>query len=205
MKLSEYLRNVVPGDMVLIEYPSISLVSTVFHVITGAIGRDNIFIIDILDGVLSIKKELELSGVDTSYLEKAPRLTGSGRSKWGSIIASIDVHSDPGIFLSKFERFSKEYYSEHPGVNSIIVNPERVIPLHHTNHRLVLSLIDLAAVFLGNRNRNVYYFVNCETADSRYLGMLEEIFTRVLRLEGRRITVEKSLDPGEEGLELEIG
>ncbi|WP_297438118.1 DUF257 family protein [Thermococcus sp.] len=116
MRLSEYLRNVVPGDMILVEHPSISLVPRVFHVIIGAINRDSIILLDILDGILSIKKELELEGVDVSYLERIPRLTGSGRSKWGNVIASIDVHSDPGIFLSKFERFSRDYYSKHRGL-----------------------------------------------------------------------------------------
>ena len=205
MKLSEYMRNVIPGDMILIEHPSISLAPRVFHVITRSAGRDNLFIIDVLDSALTLKKELELAGVDVSYLEKAPRLMGSGKSKWGRVVMSIDVHSDPGIFMSKFERFSKKYYSEHPGVNTIIVNPERIIPLHHMSPRFVLSLADLAAVFLGNRNRNVYYFVNCETADRRYLSLLEEVFTKVLRLKGRRLTVEKSPRPEEEGLELELG
>ncbi|WP_297437853.1 DUF257 family protein [Thermococcus sp.] len=89
-------------------------------------------------------------------------------------------------------------------MNSIIVNPERVIPLHGMSPRLILSMADLAAVFLGNRNRSVYYFINHETADRRYLHLLEEIFTRVLRLEGEKLIVEKSPN-AEEGTKLEIG
>jgi hypothetical protein len=201
MKLSDYLKRVEWGENVLIEHTSLSAYPRVFYAIGETYGWDNILTVDVLDSIMPVWRWLRLANVDVPYYVK--RVKVGGTSEWGNIVFEVDPHKDPGIFLNRLSSMIKEYYSENPKTVSILMNPEKLIPLQNNNPRFILSLANLGYAYLGNPTRKTFYFVNVDLADSGYVAILEEAFIRVIRvLDDGSIVVAKSPRIKEEGTRL---
>ncbi|ASJ09840.1 hypothetical protein A3L12_00235 [Thermococcus sp. P6] len=181
MKFGEYLRGIEKGESVLIEHTSLSNHPLLFHTIGETYGWEKILVVDIIDSLLPVLGWLNAAGLQVPM--SIARIKAGGISNWGRVVLELNPHKDPGIFLTIFTKKLKEYYSENPGTVTVILNPERVIPIQGGDRRLILSLANLASAFLGNPNRKTFYFVNREIADRSYLALLEETFTRVLVVE----------------------
>ncbi|MBP1911377.1 DUF257 family protein [Thermococcus stetteri] len=203
MNFSSYLERIKPGETVLIEHTSISPHPLLFYEIGSSVGWDNLLVIDILDSTLPILRRLRLSGREVPENEIA-RIKAGGTSLWGKLVIEVNPHKDPGIFMSRFVSNVLNYYRRHKNVTTIIVNPERIIPLQDNRPSFVLYLTNVAAEFLGNTDRKTFYFVNYELAHRGYLALLEEIFTRVLRVEDGSVEILKSLNLEEEGTRLQL-
>ncbi|KQH81919.1 DUF257 family protein [Thermococcus thioreducens] len=203
MKFKEYIKTIQPGESVLIEHTSLSKHPLLFYAIGETCGWNRVLIVDVIDSVLPILRWLRLSGLQVP--KDTPRVKAGGVSKWGRLLLEVDPHKDPGIFLSKFTQKLKEYYLKNPGTVTVILNPERMIPLQGNNRRFILSLANLASAFLGNSTRTTFYFVNYEMVERMYLALLEEAFTRVLIVKNEgRVLIAKSPHLEEEGMSLEI-
>ncbi|KUH33778.1 hypothetical protein APY94_04440 [Thermococcus celericrescens] len=203
MRLADYLRDIEWGESVLIEHTSLSAYPRVFHTIGEVYGWGRLLIVDVLDSSMSIIRWLRLSKVKIPG--KIRRIKVGGTSDWGEVVLEVDPHKDPGIFLNRLSRSVREYYRENPKTVSILMNPEKLIPLHGNSPRFILSLSNLGYAFLGNPVRKTFYFVNVDLAERRYVAILEEAFIRVLRIDDSgSITVLKSPHADEEGLTLEL-
>jgi len=203
MRLSEYLRSVMPGETVLIEHTSLSDHPLIFYTIGSTYGWNRVLIVDIIDSVIPLLRWMRLSGLTVP--DDVARIKAGGVSNWGRFILEVDPHKDPGIFLSKFTQKLKDYYSKNPETVTIILNPERLIPIQGNSRRFILLLANLSSVFVGNTKRRTFYFVNREMAEKTYLGLLEEAFTRVLLLgEEGKVLIAKSPIPEDENKEIEL-
>ena len=201
MNFNDYLSKVSPGESVLIEHTSLSLHALAFYAIGEKYGWERVLLTDIIDSSIPVIRWLRLSGL--SVPENVKRIKAGGISDWGETILEVNPHKDPGIFLSKFNRKLREVYSKNDFTATVIMNPERLIPLQNGSRNFILTLSNMASVFLGNPRRITFYFVNREIAEGIYLALLEEIFTRVLCFTGKkRLRVLKSPEMEEEGMEL---
>lgn len=203
MKFREYLKEIRPGESVMIEHTSLSKHPLLFHAIGETHGWNRMLIVDIIDSVLPILRWLRLS--EFHVPENVARIKAGGVSRWGRIILEVDPHKDPGIFLSKFNQKLREHYSKNPETVTVILNPERLVPIQDGDRHFIQSMANLAAAFIGNPKRTTFYFVNREMAEKTYLGLLEEAFTRVLVVgDDGKVLIAKSPHHDEEGNELEI-
>ncbi|ASJ01643.1 DUF257 family protein [Thermococcus gorgonarius] len=203
MKFSEYIKTITPGESVLIEHSAVSLYPLLFYLIGQEKEWKNILVIDVLDSALPVFRQLKAANLDVP-LEKLDRVKAGGTSEWGKKILEVDPHEDPGIFMTRFLSKLTRYYHENKGVTTFIINPERVIPLQDNKPSFILYLANTAAGFLGDPSRTTFYFVNFEIANRKYLALLEECFTRVLRINERgEIKILKSINTDEEGNILE--
>ncbi len=203
MNFNDYLSKVSPGENILIEHTSLSLHALALYAIGQRYGWEKVLLTDIIDSSIPVVRWLRLSGL--SVPENVKRIKAGGISNWGEVILEVDPHKDPGIFLSKFSRKIREVYSKNDFTVTIMMNPERLIPLQEGNRNFVLILSDMASAFLGNPKRVVFYFVNREMAEEIYLALLEEVFTRVLSFTGKkRLRILKSPEINEEGAELRL-
>ncbi|AHL22967.1 DUF257 family protein [Thermococcus nautili] len=204
MNFNDYLSKVSPGESVLIEHTSLSMHALAFYAIGEKYGWDRVLLVDVIDSSVPAVRWLRLSGL--SVPENVTRIKAGGVSDWGNIILEIDPHKDPGIFLSKFSRKIREVYSKSDFTVTVIMNPERLVPLQNGNRNFILMLSNMASAFLGNPRRITFYFVNREMTEGIYLALLEEAFTRVLCFTGKRnLRVLKSPEMEEEGIELNLG
>ncbi|QDA30492.1 hypothetical protein FH039_01115 [Thermococcus indicus] len=200
MNLKEYMREIKPGETVLIEHTSVSPYPVLLHAIGDVHGWERILVVDVIDSFLPVLRWLRLAGAEIPRLK---RVKAGGTSNWGEIIFEVNPHNDPAIFLSRFVRGIRDYYKRNPGTITVVMNPERLIPLQDNSPRFILNLADLASTFLGNTSRKTFYFVNRELSEERYLALLEEAFTRVVAVDNDgTVRVRKSPNLDEENAEL---
>lgn len=204
MKFSEYIGGVKAGENVLIEHTSLSAYPVLFYLIGKTYGWERLILVDIIDSSLPILRWAKHSGVDLPL--GLARIKVGGTSEWGRVILELDPHRDPGIFLTRFAGFISGYYDEHSGEElvTVIMNSERLLPIQNNSSGFILTLTNFAASFIGNRGRRIFHFVNIDLADRRYVALLEEAFTRVVRLDERVPRVLKSPIPGDEGRRLKL-
>ncbi|NJE61759.1 DUF257 family protein [Thermococcus sp. 21S7] len=203
MRLAEYLNRVEWGENVLVEHTSLSSYPLIFHTIGETYGWERILIVDVLDSIMPVLRWLRLSGIRIP--ENIRRIKVGGNSGWGEVVFEVDPHKDPGIFLNRLSANVREYYQKNPKTVSILMNPEKMIPLHSNNPRFILTLANLGYAFLGNQIRKTFYFVNLDLADRRYVAILEESFIRVIRIhDDGRVLLLKSPQVEEEGRTLEL-
>jgi hypothetical protein len=137
LKFSEYLRNITPGESILIEHTSTSAYPLLFYEIGRNKNWKNVLIVDLLDSALPILRWLKFAGLEVPT-DKLDRIKAGGTSEWGNKIAEVDPHKDPGIFMSRFLNVLLSYYNTHKNVTTVIVNPERLVPLHENRASFVL-------------------------------------------------------------------
>lgn len=194
MRFSEYLRLIKPGEIVLLEHTSLSPYHFMLHAIGETYGWESVLVVDVIDSIIPVVRWAMLSGREIPADVK--RIKVGGVSDFGNVILEIDPHKDPGIFMTRFSRYLRELYSSSSGgrpLVTVIMNPERVIPMQNNDPRFILSLTGLAVTFLGNPIRRAFYFVNSDMAYPRYVFLLEELSTRVIRIDDSgKISVVKS-------------
>jgi hypothetical protein len=205
LKFSEYLKNFQPGESILIEHSSLSPYPYLFYIIGRERNWEKILAIDILDSALPIIRWLKAANLDIP-LDRIDRVKAGGTMEWGNKVIEVDPHKDPGIFMSRFLSKLAAYYRENKDMMTFVLNPERLIPLQDNRPSFILYLANVASELVGNPSRIVFYFLNFEITHRGYLALLEESFTRVLRLEeGGKLTILKSINTDEEGRYLELG
>ncbi|ASJ01761.1 hypothetical protein A3L09_00035 [Thermococcus profundus] len=203
MRFRDYLGKIREGESVLIEHTSLSPYHTLLLSIGEFYGWERLLLVDTLDSAASLVRTLHLSGTDIPG--DVAHIKVGGSFSWGRVILKVNPHKDPGIFLSRFVYTLREYYSKNSDVVTLILNPERLVSLYNNDPNFILTVANLAAVFLGTPLRRTFYFFNRETGNARYLSLLEEAFTRVLRVQDDgKILVVKSPDLEEEGALLEV-
>lgn len=202
MKFRDYLNNITGGESVLIEHASLSAYPLLFYGIGNFYGWERILLVDIEDSSLPVIRWLRLSGLDVP--RNLRRIKTGGTSKWGNVILDVNPHEDPRVFLSKFNRKINQVYTQNDFTVTMIMNPERLVPLQNGNRKFILTLSNLAATFLGNPRRITFYFVNREMSERTYLALLEEMFTRVLSMDSKGVRILKSPKIIEEGTLLEV-
>jgi hypothetical protein len=203
LKFVDYIESINAGESILIEHTSTSPYPLLFYEIGRSRGWENILIVDLLDSALPIFRWLKFAGLDVP-VDQLKRIKAGGTSEWGNKIAEVDPHKDPGIFMNRFLKVLLDYYKTHENVTTIILNPERLVPLHENRASFVLYVSLIRSELLGNPSRVLFDFSNFELANKGYLALLEEIATRVFRIEERgKLTLVKSIDPEEDGTPLE--
>jgi hypothetical protein len=204
LKFIDYIGTINAGESILIEHTSTSPYPLLFYEIGRSRGWENILVVDLLDSALSVLRWLKFAGFDVP-VDKLKRIKAGGTSEWGNKIAEVDPHKDPGIFMSRFLRVLLDYYKTHKNVTTVILNPEKLVPLQENRASFVLYISLIRSELLGNPSRVLFDFSNFELANRGYLALLEEISTRVFRIEEKgKLTLLKSIDPGEDGTPLEL-
>jgi hypothetical protein len=204
LRFSDCIKEIKAGESILIEHTSVSPYPVLFYEIGRVKEWKNILIVDILDSALPVLRWLKFAGLKVP-VEKLDRIKAGGTSEWGNKIGEVNPHKDPGIFMNNFLRILQDYYRTHENVTTVIFNPERLVPLHDNRASFVLYVSLIRSEFLGNPSRVLFDFSNFELAHPSYLALLEEISTRVFRIEGKgKLTLLKSTDPEEEGTPLEL-
>ncbi|WP_048149536.1 DUF257 family protein [Palaeococcus ferrophilus] len=201
MNLREYFRGLPLGGLLVVEYSSRSPFAEVFHTIAGACDMP-ILIADVFDTFLPVKRTLDVAGKDVSYLERADFIKGGGRILWPNTLRVVNVYRDVGLYLREVAHFLKKYYEEHPGTCSFFFGVERLQRISPEEARFLLNVYGVMTTFVGSKERTAVHFVNTDIADGRYVGLAEEVATRVLAVRKGFVEVLKSPGVEERGLKL---
>ena len=191
MITKEDVLSFKPGEIIVVEYTSKSQAPLVFSEILKAFGSENVLVLDIVDIGFTFQKALEVAGVEPNEIHSVPVVKLGGKINWGNVLARFDVYSDPRIFIEKTENLIKE---RAPKKRSIVTfGTERVPIIHKDARRVALYLTDCASEKLGNSFTTIVYFINRDTAERPFLGLMEDLATRVILASEEGVRVIKSI------------
>jgi len=192
MMLDEGVLSFKPGEIVIVEYTSRSQAPLLFAKILETFGDEILLVLDIVDIGFTFKKTLEIAGVGPADLDDVPVVKIGGKITWGRMLAHFDVYTDPRIFIEKTENLvKKEFTSKRGGI--IAFGTERVPIIHKDARRVSLCLMNCASEKLGNPDKTLVYFINRDTSERAFLGLMEDIATRVILASEDGVRVIKSL------------
>ncbi|MFA4639405.1 DUF257 family protein [Pyrococcus kukulkanii] len=203
MEIGEYLRKAKPGEIVLIEYSSLSPYPEVLY----EIGKDRwnkVILTDFLDSGIHVLRYLKYSGKDIP-LDEIKRIKVGGSSKWGRIILDMDPYKDPVVLMINFFKTLVAKYKEINGVIAIVLNHEKLLARYEYDPYFLNEVLAVPTTLIGNPLRTAFVFMNYELTEKRYLALFEEIATRIIKIDNSGIAkVAKSIDLSEEGREFKV-
>ncbi|RLF90967.1 hypothetical protein DRN82_02805 [Thermococci archaeon] len=203
MEIEEYVRLAKPGEIVLVEYSSLSPYPEIFYKI-GEGRWERLVVTDFLDSGLHVIRWLKFSGKEIPT-EKIKRIKVGGSSRWGKIILDMDPYKDPVVLMINFFKTLVSTYKEVPGAIAVTLNHEKLLARYDYDPYLLNEVLAVPTTLIGNPLRTAFVFMNYELTEKRYLALFEEIATRVLRVEDDgTVKVLKSINLEEEGLEMKV-
>lgn len=210
-ELLEYVNSVERGETILIEHSSLDPVHMIFRSLLSIVGSCNpsILVIDVLDMLFLIKKNLEASGEDTESLSSLDVIKGGGTIRIGNVIEKVDPYEDPLIYMTTFLRVLREYYEKREFTITFLLGIEKLVNIDHVNASVFpLYLGNVIGSFLGHRDRIAVYFVNRDLALPSFLAHIEEVSSRVVQIKCEKgvmvVKIEKSPRLEEQGKEFMV-
>ncbi|WP_457750601.1 DUF257 family protein [Thermococcus sp.] len=187
----EEILSFRPGEIIVVEYTSKSQAPLVFSEILKAFGSENMLVLDIVDIGFTFKKALEIAGIEPDEIHSVHVIKIGGKINWGDVLAQFDVYSDPRVFIEKTENLIKERAPKKRGI--VTFGTERVPIIHKDARRVGLYLVNCAAERLGNPFTTIFYFINRDIAERPFLGLMEDLATRVVMISEEGVRVIKSI------------
>ena len=193
MKLGEFLGSVQPGEIVLIEYTTLSPASAALLRTVEAFGGE-CTIVSIADMAAAFVSSLKSAGVDMGRFDRAGLVKIGGRVEWKYPWMHLPMTSNPTVALEKIGGMIQE--------TAVVVGLERFLMVQGNVERAALSVIGFLSGELGGRRRWVL-LVNSDVAPREFLALLEDVATGVLFLDGARAKVLRSIS-GEDGKRIRV-
>ncbi len=193
MKLGEFLGSVQPGEIVLIEYTTLSPASAALLRTVEAFGGE-CTIVSIADMAAAFVSSLKSAGVDMGRFDRAGLVKIGGRVEWKYPWMHLPMTSNPTVALEKIGGMIQE--------TAVVVGLERFLMVQGNVERAALSVIEFLSGELGGRRRWVL-LVNSDVAPREFLALLEDVATGVLFLDGARAKVLRSIS-GEDGKRIRV-
>lgn len=149
------------GDTVLIQYPSHFLSEYIFLAIYKYAEGEGIpvWVDDVLDSLYSIKKRLELGGIDTSFFKSVYVGKVGGRRNVGNVLGQIPFAHEGRILVENYKKILEQSTRALPKRIDISLGLDELFLLWN-NHTEIIGFIKELSKFLGEKNRIAYYLIN---------------------------------------------
>ncbi|WP_048151310.1 DUF257 family protein [Palaeococcus ferrophilus] len=177
-----------PGESLLIEYSSDFPYYLVFYYIMRQVRRENIPVIidDVGDALSRYAFALEVSGLDTSFLEDGDVyvIKLGGKRSLGNVIGRIELESDFYIHSAEYSRIfgsilgRREFF-----VNFVLGFETRFLVTPHPHDRFLFIASKLQ--YTGNEKRAALYLVNRDILEGYPMehAYIREMFTSLVQLD----------------------
>ncbi|WP_258085008.1 DUF257 domain-containing protein [Thermococcus thermotolerans] len=211
-KATEIADSILPGETVLVKYTTSYIPEFLLRFFVEYSEKSGIPILiddnfDTLHSILIRAKMMNLS----LNLNKVYVIKTGGKLDVGNVVAKVQFHPDPRVYLKNYEEAIQKALQEIPTpLINLVVGVENLFLIIRTPldaYRLILAM----QRFMGNRNRKAFYIVNetvMESLPIRILPEFERISTTVIRLTpyhtGATLKVTKSINPNLIGREEKI-
>ena len=149
------------GDTVLIQYPSHFLSEYILLAIYRYAEEEGIpvWVDDVLDSLYSVKKRLELGGIDTSFFKNLHVGKIGGRKNVGNILGRVPFAHEGRILVENYRKILEQSTRELPKRIDISLGLDELFLLWN-NHNEIIGFIKELSTFLGEENRIAYYLIN---------------------------------------------
>ncbi|RLF88359.1 hypothetical protein DRN43_06015, partial [Thermococci archaeon] len=146
------------GDTVLVQYPSHFLSEYLFLTIYKYAERAGIpvWVDDVLDSLYSIKKRLELGGIDTSFFERIYVGKIGGRRNVGNVLGQIPFAHEGRILVENYKKILEQSTKKLPKRIDISLGMDELFLLWN-NQTEIIGFIKELSTFVGEKNRTAYY------------------------------------------------
>ncbi|USS40454.1 DUF257 domain-containing protein [Thermococcus aggregans] len=155
------------------------------------------------------KAQLELAGIDTSFLNDVKVVKLGGRLNVGQVVGRIRVEE-----LAIQEHEYRKVFDSLLREREIVINPilgfEKIFSLAEST-REVFRIVNDVLSFVGDKRRIAFYFINTDVLERAVpdaLPLLEELATTIVEVttEGKlyRFSVVKSVNNELSGLEFTL-
>ncbi|WP_297091075.1 DUF257 family protein [Thermococcus sp.] len=211
-KATEIADSLLPGETVLVKYTTSYIPEFLLKFFVDYSKRKEIplLIDDNFDTLHSIAIRAEMMNLPLKLDDVYVIKTG-GKLDVGNVVAKVQFHPDPRVYLKNYEEAIQEALKEIPTpVINLVIGVENLFLIIRTPldaYRLILAM----QKFMGNRNRKAFYIVNetvMENLPIKVLQEFERIATTVIRLTpyhtGATLRVIKSINPNLIGREEKI-
>ncbi|RLF76284.1 DUF257 family protein [Palaeococcus sp. (in: euryarchaeotes)] len=149
------------GDTVLVQYPSHFLSEylflTIYKYAEGA--GIPVWVDDVLDSLYSIKKRLELGGIDTSFFERIYVGKIGGRRNVGNVLGQIPFAHEGRILVENYKKILEQSTKKLPKRIDISLGMDELFLLWN-NQTEIIGFIKELSTFVGEKNRTAYYLIN---------------------------------------------
>jgi len=202
--------NLKPGETVLIEHSSRVEPTLLFYELVDWAREKGypVLIDDVLDTLYLYKAQLDLAGIDTSFLNDIKVIKFGGRLNVGQVVERLHI-KEPTIREHEYRRAFEPLMG-----GGAIVNPVlgfgKLFALAEST-REVLELINEILIFAGNESRIAFYFINTDVlkgAVTNALPWIEELASTIIEVgrDGKlyRFSVVKSVNNKLSGLEFTL-
>lgn len=152
MEIGKLVRNLKPGETVAIKHDSKSMPAYVLHHLLEYARP--VLIDDYLDILYLYKKHLELSGYDTSPMEDAKVIKVGGMKEVGEVVAS----TGPALKESYRKTYRKAKIEGRTLLNPVI-GLEKFFIISDSKIDMLSEIEDIA-LYVGDRTRIAFYFLN---------------------------------------------
>ncbi|RLF91146.1 hypothetical protein DRN43_00015 [Thermococci archaeon] len=210
-ELLSYIESVEHGETILMEHSSTDPIHMIFKSLLSMVKPCNpsILIVEVLDTLFLIKKNLEAFGENTEFLDSLDVIKAGGAIEIGNVIKKFEVYEDPHVYMTSFLKALREYYEKNDFTITFLLGVEKLVNLDQVDASIFpLYLGNVIESFLGHGNRIAVYFVNRELALSSFLAHMEEASTRVVEIKHEKgvmiAKIKKSPKPEEYGKEFRV-
>ncbi|WP_148882298.1 DUF257 family protein [Thermococcus aciditolerans] len=207
--LFEYIKDIKPGEDILIEYTSKEPVHILLHLILRCLRKNGlpVIIVDELDQLHVFRTHMKLAGIDTELIDTANVIKIGGLLKTGNVLGKVDLSKELPIRKKHYEEALKKINADY--TVRIVLGFDKVLAMHEEERRDLESLFGrMIRPYLGDEGRATIYFINTELFSERTLKEFREHASRVfkVRLDGDRIELKiiMSLSLSEYGKKIEI-
>jgi len=190
--LKSILPHLKPGEMVMIEHDSIS--TPVFEVYRiGEYAMEHnipLLIDDFLDSLYVYKTHLELTGINTEFLNDALVIKIGGINNVGNIVEKLSVEESSihkKHYEGAFQKAINNIKSRDKFAFNLVLGIDKFLALLDTKME-ILQTINVIASYLGNKHRIAFYFINrdlLKNSPLNVLSLLRSIPTTVVSIEMR--------------------
>ncbi|WP_258084144.1 DUF257 domain-containing protein [Thermococcus thermotolerans] len=207
--LLEYLKNLSPGEDVIIEYTSREPVHILLHLILRCLRRNGlpVIIVDELDQLHVFRTHMKLAGIDTGLIDGANVIKIGGLIKTGNVLGKVDLSKEFPIRKKYYEEALRKADADH--TVRIVPGFDKVLAMHEEDRRELEALFGyMVRPHLGDERRTTFYFMNTELFSERTRKEFREHASRVLKVRFEedvlRLKIIKSPYLSEYGKRIEI-
>ncbi len=174
------IRGLLPGEVVVVEYPSLAPVHLAVAVPLACIknGTD-VIVSDVFDQFHVIRAHLSIADVNTAWMDGLPVIKFGGTLQTGNVIKRISVLEPTSIWRTKYLEALRAF----SGLKLMVVlGPEKVIITKRDGPASTLCR-KLLFSSMGAEDIVTVAFVNRDVVPESVLEDIREIASRVLELD----------------------
>lgn len=211
MEFEEFVKRMIPGETVVIEYDSkTSPVETFYFMLEHATKRGlEILVDDFVDTLYLYKMHMILSGLDTSTVSNALVIKIGGIQNVGRIVEKIPLSPGPPLK----ERYKKAYEKVKQS-NKVFLNPclglDKFFIINGSKMDILSEIADIS-LYVGDTSRIAVYFLDTGIlgeASLNPLPFMESLATTLIELKkdenAYQMLVKKSVNQELEGEEIQL-